>query len=265
VREGAILQTHTSLTDLSDAEGARLEPLLPIAPTGPPRHHRLRTLVNALLSVVRTGCAWRLLPADWPPWQSGYDSLRNWRRNGTLARSQTVLRDQLRIALGRDQEPRAGSVDRHAVQTTSVGGARGDAGAKQRVGRQRHSLVAPARLLLAGNVHPATSRDRAGIQLVLTEPVRARLPRLRQLGLDAGDNGRGTGSDGVETAVGWTVAVLRAPQRFKRYGVPNEPPTRPDRLVPLPAGAGIPCVAQEVGRRAHIRLVAVQPAAQPRL
>jgi transposase len=61
------MQTHTYLTDLSDAEWARLEPLLPTAQTGHPRHHRRRTIVNALLYVLRTGCAWRLLPADWPP------------------------------------------------------------------------------------------------------------------------------------------------------------------------------------------------------
>src|SRR5262245_48637420 len=97
------MQTHTYPTDLSDAAWARLEPLYAVARTRRPLHHQLRTMVNALLCVLRTGCAWRLLPADWPPWQSVYYSpwqsvyyyLRTWRRDGTLARIHTVLRDQL--------------------------------------------------------------------------------------------------------------------------------------------------------------------------
>jgi putative transposase len=94
------MQTHTYLTDLSDAEWARLEPLLPVARTGHPRQHRLRTIVNALLYVLRTGCAWRLLPADWPPWQSVYYSLRKWRRDGTLERIHTRLRERLAAPWG---------------------------------------------------------------------------------------------------------------------------------------------------------------------
>src|SRR5215467_8654751 len=66
------MKTHSYLTDLSDAEWARLEPLLPAAHTGHPRQHHLRTIVNALLYVLRTGCAWRSLPPDWPAWQSVY-------------------------------------------------------------------------------------------------------------------------------------------------------------------------------------------------
>jgi putative transposase len=66
------MKTQTYPTNLTAAEWARLEPLLPAAHTGHPRHHRLRTIVNALLYGLRTGCAWRLLPSDWPAWQSVY-------------------------------------------------------------------------------------------------------------------------------------------------------------------------------------------------
>ena len=66
------MKTYTYPTNLTDAKWSRLEPLFPVARTGHPRHHSLRTIVNALLYVLRTGCTWRLLPPDWPAWQAVY-------------------------------------------------------------------------------------------------------------------------------------------------------------------------------------------------
>src|SRR5260221_9285702 len=89
-------------TDLSDKEWTILEPLVPAVKTGGrPACWERREIANAIFYVTRSGCTWRQLPHDFPPWQTVYYYFRIWRRDGTLEALHTRLRKRLRRALGR--------------------------------------------------------------------------------------------------------------------------------------------------------------------
>lgn len=110
-------------TDLSDAQWKLLEPWIPPAkPGGRPRSVDMREILNAILYVLRTGCAWRLLPHDFPPWSTVYDYLRKFRLSGLWHRIHDALRDQLRRHEGRQESPSAAILDSQSVKTTEKGG-----------------------------------------------------------------------------------------------------------------------------------------------
>lgn len=122
------MSRRASPTDLTDAQWAILEPLVPApTPGGRPPAHPRRELVNAMLSVLRSGCSWRLLPHAFPPWQTVSHSFRLWRLDGTWETIHTTLR----VKMGRNATPSAAILDSQSVKTTEKGGSGGTTAARR--------------------------------------------------------------------------------------------------------------------------------------
>ncbi|MFI6985198.1 IS5 family transposase [Embleya sp. NPDC050154] len=157
-------------SSLTDRQWAVIEPLLPVR--DPARGGRRlkfprRLVVDSILYVLVSGCAWRMMPRDLVPWDAAYRWFRAWAADGTWNRVHDALRDRVRIADGRDPQPSAAVLDAQTAHGHQGGEAIGFDMGKRTRGRKRHILVDTCGLLLKAVVHAANVQDRAGAKLVL--------------------------------------------------------------------------------------------------
>jgi putative transposase len=171
-------------SDLTDGEWQLIARLLPKPRrVGRPREVDLRVVMNAMLYILATGCQWRALPKDFPPFTTVQYYFYNWRDTQLWRRINRALVERARRAVGRRPTPTAGVIDSQSVKTTESGGPRGFDPAKRIKGRKRHLVTDTEGWLLAVQVHAADIQDNHGA-VPLLKAVRRVFTRLRHVFAD---------------------------------------------------------------------------------
>jgi len=203
-------------TNLTDAEWELVADLFERIPgqRGTPVHYSRRDLVNACSYVLRTGCAWQLLPETFPPWQAVYKAFSRWVCAGVFEQMQDRLREQWRARMGRASTPSAAVIDAQSTRASPQGGESGfDAGKKVK-GRKRNLVVDTMGLLIAVTVTAASVEDRDAAAAVVAQAC-VKSPRLEKLYTDGAYGGKC--AHDIEKAHHIRVEVVRRPPLKRRF------------------------------------------------
>lgn len=175
-------------TCLTDAQWALLQPILPKpSKRGRPPTDR-RWIIDAILYVIKGGIQWRLLPINFPPWQTVYHIFRKWTLDHTWESINAKLRGKVRQAQDKRTRPTAAILDSQSVKSDPHGGDVGYDAAKRIKGRKRHVLVDTLGLLLGIETTPASTPERDGAQTLLKEVLKG-CAWLRLMWVDGGYSG----------------------------------------------------------------------------
>lgn len=207
-------------SDLTDAEWECVQRYLPpLSRRGRPRIHPLRRILDAVFYVLRTGCPWRYLPTNFPPWQTVFYHFRQFRRNNTLHALYPALHRAERERVGRHPDPSATIMDSQSVKTVEESGAiRGYDGGKLVKGRKRHLLVDTLGLPIAWYVTPADMQDTQGA-LRLLGGLASFVPRLKKIWADAAYRGKELADWCREQGDGWDLEVVEREPGTRGFAV----------------------------------------------
>jgi putative transposase len=190
----------------SDLTATQWQAIKPLLDWQRRRKHSLRTILNAMFYLTKTGCQWRYLPDSFPPWQTVYYYFRRWKNSGLFTRLVDFLRQHVRRVMGRNSSPSVAIIDSQSVKTSHMGGARSFDGGKLVKGRKRHILTDTLGLLLVVLVHPAGIHDSQRAPHLLAR-VQGKVPRLQVIFADEGYAGTPAGL--VWRVFGWFWHIVR--------------------------------------------------------
>ncbi|MGZ6307891.1 MAG: IS5 family transposase [Ktedonobacterales bacterium] len=195
----------------SNAEWSSLQQFLPArSARGRLRRHCLRSVFDALFYLLRTGCPWRYLPCNFPPWQTVYYHRRQFCRTGLWTLVYRALREAERRRVGRDPDPSAAIMDAQSVKTVEESGRlRGYDAHKCVKGRKRHLLVDTLGLPLSFSVTPANVHDTYGARCLLAG-LKYFVPRLTKIWADQAYQGQEL-CDWCQATGSWELEVVKRP------------------------------------------------------